>query len=702
MNILINIFRWFVGVIFCLGSIGLLFSGDLGEGIYLLVLGLLLLPPVTKALFKKRNKKIVVSKPLSSRNLPTIEKKAPEIGVVGIAKEQRGNFRMDVISTEPHDNSIIDVTGQSYKISQTPQKASLDENKGGVPSWRHQYVYSYSEINSATPEQIRFYKRFKDSFSNGICFDLEGNTNYAFILLFDLLNNDYEKHKDLAKLEKDLDALGRHYPKTKSYGNSFLVQKMEAAGDLQGVERLQSTQYGHHGSYQGNYDPDYWKLGNKYKKSLKLNDEEVTLLNRIWHPGTNFCGIEFCFVQVLRLYMTTVKELEKVCIGEGTSLENEFNAVSDVIARKYFKYRKNSNNYNTCLESTTNELYTIVLKYCENCVREHYGHKRKISTDTTYHGIPEVAAATDEKIGARIKAIIPELLNTIIPPNQATEILLNAHNTSRWKTRFDEITAGFNGGDGKQFTESIIQLGELNRKNPSVENIYFEASKFISKIDREAALTLYVHYLYHDLQSVTFNNKQLTKTITKSLFKTEEQLKDFELIVSDLIKDKDLSKAVQAVSGLYVPKRKKIQLDTSTIQQVQQQHSGTVELLNVYLQDEEEPLNPESREIPDNAGEGEISFERLMPQVSVANDFFVDGLLLNDAQRDLLLLFSKNAFSIPQQEVETFSKANGLMCNQLINSINEDCFDQLDDVLIEEDGENFTIYENHFQQILKK
>lgn len=99
---------------------------------------------------------------------------------------------------------------------------------------------------------------------------------------------------------------------------------------------------------------------------------------------------------------------------------------------------------------------------------------------------------------------------------------------------------------------------------------------------------MYIYYLYHDLKSATFDNKKLTKTIQKSLFKTNEQLHNFEIIIGELIKDKNLEKALRDVSKIYTVKRKKIQLNADLIKEVQQQHSGTVELLNEFLQDEYE------------------------------------------------------------------------------------------------------------------
>jgi hypothetical protein len=64
-----------------------------------------------------------------------------------------------------------------------------------------------------------------------------------------------------------------------------------------------------------------------------------------------------------------------------------------------------------------------------------------------------------------------------------------------------------------------------------------------------------------------------------------------------------------------------------------------------------------------------------------------------------LELFSKSNFSIPQSELEIFAKSKGIFKNQLIESINETCYDFLDDVLIEEEDDYYTINTNYFQRI---
>jgi hypothetical protein len=588
-----------------------------------------------------------------------------------------------------NDDSIIDVTDQSYRIN---SNSNLKKYSSGVPYWAHHYVYSYSEINSASSEQKKFYAIFKNSFLNGEYFDLEGNTNYAFILLFDLLI-EFDNHKDISKLESQLKILGQCYPKTKSYGVSFLIQKMEANGDSDGVSRLRAEDRYSYQNY--NTDYDYWRLGSKYKTKLKLNDEEVKLLNKLWYPSNNFCSVEYCCVEILKLYITVIEELKASYIAEGTTIDAQFLAVADVIARKHFKYKNGSQNYKYCIETTTNEFYSHIFKHCENAVREYYGHKRKINTDT-YYTTAEAKTEFETKIISKVSGLLPVLISKVSVPDEATDIELYSQNTNRWKIKFEELTTRYN-EKPEEFIDSIVALGKLNKKNPSIENIFFEASKFIAKYDKESALSLYVHYLFHDLKSATFDNKQLTKTIQKSLFKTNEQLHDFEIIVSELIKDKDLEKALKNVSKVYEVKRKKIKLDTTSIKEVQQQHSGTVELLNEYFKDdfEDENNSIKSQEINNE----EIKIEITQKSEEASHSAFVRDLTFSPIHISALELFSKSNFSIPQSELEIFAKSKGIFKNQLIESINETCYDFLDDVLIEEEDDYYTINTNYFQRI---
>ena len=592
------------------------------------------------------------------------------------------------------DDSIIDITDQSFRIN---SDNNLKKYNLGLPKWEHQYVYSYSEINITSTEQKKFYFFFKDSFLNGEYYDLEGNTNYAFILLFDLIN-EFDNHKNINLLESQLKILGQYYPKTRSYGVTFLIKIMEESGNRDNVIRIQNEN--NYSSYyqSGSIDYDTFSWRSKYKSRLNLKDEDAKLLDRIWYPSNNFCSIEFCCNEILKLYILVITELKSSYIVEGTTIDAQFFAVADVIARVHFKYKNGSQNYKYCIETTINEFYSHIFKHCENAVREYYGHKRKINTDT-YYTTAEAKTEFETRIISKVAGILPVLISKVLIPDEATEIELYSQNTNRWKIKFEELTSNYN-DKPKDFIDLIITLGKLNLKNPSIENIFYEASKFISKYDKESALSLYVHYLYHDLKSATFDNKQLTKTIQKSLFKNNEQLHDFEIIVSELIKDKDLEKALINVSKIYEIKRKKIHLDKASIKEVQQQHSGTVELLNEYLKDDFEDENNaiKSQEINNE----EIKIEITQKGEDSVNSAYASGLSFSPIHISTLELFLKNNFTVPQNELEIFAKSKGIFRNQLIESINETCYELLDDVLIEEEDDYYTININYFQRISKQ
>lgn len=240
---------------------------------------------------------------LASKNKPTPSLPPPTYKKQKTAEEVKAEMEKSIIKNikitvaTPNSNYtedlIIDVTDDSYRII---TNNNLKKYSNGVPIWSHHYVYSYDEINSATAEQKMFYVNFKNSFLNDEYLDLEGNTNYAFILLFDLLN-EYEYHKDIVKLEKQLQVLGQFYTKTKSYGISFLVQKMEDKGDSEGLSRLRpENRYGYQ---RFNTEYDYGKLGNKYRDKLKLDGNEVKLLNSLIDTDNKFNAIEFCAVELI-------------------------------------------------------------------------------------------------------------------------------------------------------------------------------------------------------------------------------------------------------------------------------------------------------------------------------------------------------------------------------------------------------------------
>lgn len=96
-----------------------------------------------------------------------------------------------------------------------------------VPYWEHTYVYSAEYLQRASQEQKHFYYYFKEEFLKGHYLDIENNSNYVFILMFDLCK-DYSKHKNYDLLKYQLDILAANYPITARYTSKTLSNSVAA------------------------------------------------------------------------------------------------------------------------------------------------------------------------------------------------------------------------------------------------------------------------------------------------------------------------------------------------------------------------------------------------------------------------------------------------------------------------------------------
>jgi hypothetical protein len=617
---------------------------------------------------------------------------------------------MTVPNAPMNDHLVIDLTGnQAVSI---PLADGLTKSPHPVPTWAHQYIFSARELDSAEQRQKDFYYAFRNAFVRGTNYDIEGNTNYAFILLFDLVGTSGVT-ADHATVERHLTRLGEFYPKTKPYLWSSLAKHLEQAGFSEEANRIGATRQAD--SYRAaNYDQDYWRYGSRHKKRLRLTADDVKILNRLSHQSNNFLAIQFCEDQVIRVFLAVVKELDGGYRSEGSELEKQLTAIADVVARRELRYRAGSRNYEYAISWIGDEILHVLFKHCENAVREHVGHKRKLGTEWFHE--TEAKTELQSRILDRLPPIVSAAISKTSRADREVEIELNKQNPTRWKSVLEQLKAD-EGLSGEAFVKAVNELGDLNIYNPSLEMIFFDASKFMAEVDKQAALTLYIYYLYHDLHSVKFDNRKMTKTVQKSLFPTKDKLHEFEYVVSDLTASCSLEAALAAITNFYVPKRRHIKLNSTEIKQAKVKDADTVELLNEYLQDEFE--DEQSVIVASQKNNDELILEIAVksPPSRTDGDEILELATGCEAEtavhtsvcssfsamhRDLLTLFAQNGFLLGQDEVETFAKQNGAFRNQLVESINDACYNLIEDVLIEEDGEDYTILESYYRAVISQ
>lgn len=90
-------------------------------------------------------------------------------------------------------------------------KVNEDFDKIDVPYWEQTPIHSVDDLPIPNPLQQQFYLYYKTQFLQNRYLDIGENSNYAFVLMFDLAD-DYKKHKKYALLKEQLDTLAQHYP----------------------------------------------------------------------------------------------------------------------------------------------------------------------------------------------------------------------------------------------------------------------------------------------------------------------------------------------------------------------------------------------------------------------------------------------------------------------------------------------------------
>jgi TerB-C domain len=607
------------------------------------------------------------------------------------------------------EHGIIDITGPPEKIN-APDEKSQSGTPREVITWPHRYIYSYNDFSNATRDQRSFYFYFRDCFLKGRPVDLKGNNNYAFILLFDFLR-EYDTHRDTGRLQNELTALGHVYPISAVYAKNELVRRLQEKTRVTPDDKYPHTldqppvQQPVQPAYEpAVYAPAYPLLGAKFKGKIPMTDEQEKMLNNLYYGTNIFFSNTFCQEAIVGLFVRLLPHLKEYFATRQTTFDDTLTAIADLIARKHFHYRSGSDNYKYCISSSRAEFRILLMKQCENAVREQYGFKRRLSLQSSYSHA-DIQTALDIGLINPAAQLLPGLAQDCPKPDEQTDIYLNTQNTTRWKAQLDKVKDAYKvQKDADVFLRNVLHLARRNKQNPSIEHIFFEASKFIGKDNKTICLSLYVHYIYYDQRSEKVDDKPLNKTLLKSLSLKIEQQNTFEALLGQLKTDKDLPKALKATAGLFEVKRKKLRLDESLIGEAETAYTDTVVLLNEYLVDDQEIEPSPLTAVPEAPAPAQTIPTPLVPVVpesDAGNEKRPASLQLKPVQQALLDLFVRHNLLLGATDLEEFAKEKGVFRNQLIDSINEACYEILDDVLIEEEDDSYLIQQHYYQRVLQ-
>lgn len=589
------------------------------------------------------------------------------------------------------DESIIDVTGEYVKIDRTANAEEPVKVPDGIPYWEKEYIFSTRSLDSARTEVRRFYKKYKEAFLAGIYYDLGGNdnSNYFFTLMFDLLQ-EYDKQPNLTLLTRQMRALSEHYPETKYYAERNLIERAKKSGR----RRAQC------GEGEISIDdlvilfPDSreWSFADKYADKLNLAPKECDLfdyLNSQW--DSMYSNFEFMKIKHVQLYRDVIKAVKETYIADGKSFEK---ALTDTAESFNIKGRNGRYDYGRSIYIYDNlptaekikMIHNCIFRHCRNKLYDRYELHWPIELFSHEHYAGSKSAIT--KLLKDIEPIIVSVVETLPEFTDEEEIIVNNSYTTRWRTFYQQIIDSFN-GDIQEYMGSVAKLAKQNSNNSGLRHLTLDVSKFLVGKDDIAALKMYLQYVDAHRKFSNDDEKPLPKYICKKLFKKVEQQDEFENIVRQYKADRDRKKAHEVIDQLFLPKRKKLNLDREEIAKISEQHSETVQLLNEVMSEEEMAIR--TPEFQQNIVEPESNANDPIQQTNIQ---------LDSPHMELLDIFVRNNHSLAKSQVANFAKSKGLMANRLIEKINELCYDTLDDVLIEDEDDNWTISEDYLKKII--
>jgi len=589
----------------------------------------------------------------------------------------RGEFDLSKITIKGKVSYWHDIPNEKKVIKQK-EESGLITYQNDVPTWKDTYIYS-NDLKYISKKKKEFYTVFKQNFLDGNFLDLEGNNNYSFILLFDLLSED-DQQSNFKVLQKHLENLGKYYPKTESYAQQELIEKIENAKDYESA----------------------WNLSLKYNKSDKAID---TILDYEFHLKRTLLTVDHIvsLSGISHLSKLGKKNIESIKPFVKEMLERYEKENGKRFFEIFFTDGKPYKRSKTSSQIKGSKINTAVRKVkFKNKPPRKYNpcyYKQFYLDETYYYDYKAIDESQD--LTRKNYSITHVIYNAI--KHQCRLILKKAEVLycepyNRWITKFTELKKSFDKDDSRSFIKGVLLLEAHNKNNPNIDLIFYEAAKFIAKYEKKLSIQYYLKYIFYNIKLKNFNNKPLSNTILKLLFEIDEQLSDFQDIVNTLKKNMDIEKALYAISNIYIPKRKKIVLDKNKIEVVTHNHSETVKLLNEYL-DKVEIDNKGALGADVGILRNKTTFNNIPQKVSI----FISNLNFSEIQEFLLKQIAENSFSISQKKIADYALKNGMFKNQLIDSINDVCCELLDgEALIEEDEDSYVIEESIYNSLIKK
>ena len=273
------------------------------------------------------------------------------------------------------------------------------------------------------------------------------------------------------------------------------------------------------------------------------------------------------------------------------------------------------------------------------------------------------------KISPETREIITHLTPSFTPSAEDLSKLYRYNPNASVKQANFLIANYYRDTDTECFYRRICLIADTEKRVIVSREILLQAYRFLVPHNRTYSLMCYLQYLNVKTYSNTFKHISIASKYNKLLFKNNAQKEYFDKICKQLLASKDIVQALESLEKISATRRK-IELNFDAIKKADKEQSEVAQVLGQYLSEED--------------------ITTLLPAVS-----------LEDNQHDIELteFFVSSNFQLTKQDVSLFAQERNLFPEQLIQKINEIHYETLDDLLIEEKEESYTMSEEYYMLI---
>ena len=442
-------------------------------------------------------------------------------------------------------------------------------------------------------------------------------------------------------------------------------------------------------------------LAKKYKSKINFyKDTELYL--KFKFKTDKYTRNEFLLFEITKFYINAMQCLTKYYIDKKKSFNKIiFDLAKESILNKY-KYIENEYHFKNLFQFELAQLFNIIFDFVKNIVIINLGlTPKKNNFQYIYNLHNKTFKSFDDNIIGVLNKYLFDLKKNITTPNTDTILEFISFSESLFKNTLNTIISDYN-NDVDEYLFRVHRFFNICKLVKNRYVIYFEAANFLSKPreihknkftqkEKEATISFYLHYIYYNIK---YEIKKLPKYNLNLLFENEEHKKNFANFsknFSQLLIHKKINlfkKLLNDIPNLFLIKRKKINIENSTIKHTENKHSETLNLLNNFLNDEEPKIKINNIKKENVTGSEYINKKSVSYKINFST-----------VQLEILDLFCINEFKLTNIDLDNFTKKNKILKNQFIDSINEKAFEILDDNLIEFDDNLFYLNENYYNKI---